>query len=134
MQFRSRCFCASQLACETVPAAACEVVLVPCFLFQKGVKGSAFANTCFFFLPFLFIFPSFLLVSFDLPTANFSFILRARYSAISLFFNVKKVPLALLFFFFFLTSLPRRLAVLVFTLKCARAHTRVFRSSPLLRF
>lgn len=104
MQFRSRCSRVLQLVCNRSCGGVPEVPW-PVFLFQKGVKGSAFANTHVSFPFSFFIFPSFLLVSFDLPTANFSSILRARCSAVSLygvffFFNVKNVPLALLVPFF----------------------------------
>jgi len=72
MQFRSRCSRVLQFACNSFLRRRAKSY-TPCFLFQKGVKGSAFANTHFFSFPFFFSFkyflPSFLLVS--LPTANF---------------------------------------------------------------
>lgn len=69
MQFRSRCSRVLPSSPATVPAAVCEV-LRPVSYFQKGVKGECFRKIYVSFL-FFFIFPSFLLVSFDLPTANF---------------------------------------------------------------
>lgn len=126
MQFRSRCSRVPQLACDR----SCGGVRspVPCFLFQKGgSKRECFRKHTFLSFVAFFFFLSFLPSSLFSPRPTdrqfFVYPRSVRRSfASTVFFNVKNVSSALLsLFFFFLTSLSCRPAVLAFTLKCARA-------------
>jgi len=93
-----------------VPAAAYEV-LCPVSYFRRGGEKGVLSQIHVSFLSFL-------------PFSSFSSTYRQFFVypprsvqcsfALRCFFNVKNIPLTL--FFFFLTSFPCRLAVLVFTL------------------
>ena len=103
MQFRSRCSRVLQFACNSFLRRRAKSY-TPCFLFQKGVKGSAFANTHFFSFPFFFLLNTFFLPSSLFPYRPPIFIYPPRSVQCSftlqMFFNMKKHPVGPSPFFF----------------------------------